>query len=166
MKILKVAAVLVAVLVLTVGTAFVAARFNDGPVGMLPGGPLRSGPIVPYFIIAWSFARNVETIEMQLADDDTSRTTWFIEHEGRGFIPASVSFPPGKNWYLRADGSKAWLRIEGKRHEVRLDRFEDTAVIAELGKKVERKYGRAPGGSGGAWWFEVESIAPMPTVDF
>ncbi len=163
MKVLNITAAVVAVLILAIGATFVAARYHDGPIAIFPGGPLRSGPIHPYFVVAWSFARNAETIEMQLADDDTSRTTWLIEHEGHAFIPASLSFPPGKNWHQRADGSTAWLRIEGRRFEVRLERFEETAVIAELRKKIERKYGVVPG-DGGAWWFEIKSIAPIPGV--
>ncbi len=162
MKVFKTVGGVLAALIVALAVTFVTAKFSDGPIGIFPGGPLSSGEIVPHFIGGWGWARQVDTIEMQLADEQTSRTTWFIEHEARGFIPASVGFPPGKTWHERADGKKAWLRIEDKRYSVQLDRLDDAAVMAELKKKVERKYGRNPLGDSGVWWFAVQSLAPIP----
>lgn len=164
MKFVKIAAGVLVALILGIAITAVAARYSDGPIGIFPGGPLEGGEEFPHFIVAWSWARNFDTIELQLEGDDTSRTTWFIEHNGLGYIPASTGFPPGKTWHTRADGSEAWLRIDGKRYQVKLDRFEDEKIEAELRGKVERKYGGGPGGD--TWWFKVTSIAPIPTVRF
>jgi len=162
MKVLKIVTGVFGVLAIATALTFVGAKFSDGPIGIFPGGALRSGDIVPYYIIRWGIARNVETIEMQLADEDTSRTTWIVEHEAHAYIPASLGFPPGKTWHQRADGARAWLRIEGKRYEVRLDRFEDPTILPSLAEQVARKYGGGPPSDAGVWWFEVTSLAPIP----
>jgi len=164
MKIVKIALAIVVLLAVALGATALIARNSDGPIGMFPGGPLVGGDEIDRFIVGWGWAREVDTIEMQLIGDDTSRTTWFVEHLARGYIPASTAFPPGKNWHERADGQEAWLRIEGDRYHVRLDRIDDAELMAELRKVVERKYGASTGGE--VWWFKLHSLAPIPAVTF
>ena len=158
------------VLALAVGIAalFGAARLHDGPMsgalGMIPGGPLESGEAVTTPVADWSFARDIDTIEMQLTGDVTSRTTWILVDEGVAYIPCSLGFPPMKNWYKRADvDGRATLRIEGKRYAVELRRTSDAAEIARLTEEVKRKYARGGGGlppsEKGVWFFAVASRA-------
>jgi hypothetical protein len=144
---------------LVVGVALLAlvafvARYLDGPIGPLPGGPLEAGELHELPISDWSFAADEELIEMQLLSQGRSRTTWFLVREREGFIPCSLSFPPGKSWHQSAlrDG-RALLRIRGKRYPVVLKRVKDVRLAQELGYVLRAKYGNEPLGSGGIWYF-------------
>ncbi len=158
MKVLKILGGILGALILLVGAVFVLARFHDGPIAMIPGGPLEAGELVREPVRDWGFASDVEEIELQLADDDTSRTTWILVSGGHAFIPCSLSFPPGKNWHLRADeNGEAIVRIEGRRYPVTLERVTRPGIEKELGPIVESKYGRVPSGEDGVWFFELNS---------
>ena len=168
MRILKWLGYLVLALAVGIAALFGAARLHDGPMsgalGMIPGGPLESGDAVATPIADWSFARDVDTIEMQLVGDVTSRTTWILVDRGVAYVPCSLGFPPMKNWYKRADvDGRAWLRIAGKRYPVELRRTNDAEVIGRLGAEVKRKYARGGGGlppsEAGVWFFAVQSRA-------
>lgn len=159
MKIVSWLVRIVGVIALLVGLLFVVARFHDGPLGLVPGGPLVAGEVASQPVADWAFA-DVETIEMQLESQSTSRTTWILVSGGRAFIPASLSFPPGKTWHQRADADgRAWLRIAGRRLPVTLTRVEDEALRQTLIGVARSKYGGGPPGDGGVWFFEVVSRA-------
>jgi hypothetical protein len=157
MRILRFLGLGVVVLAIAVGTMALAARFSDGPIAVFPGGAFRSGDWVDEPVADWSFATDVETLEMQLDGGKTSRTVWILVHEGTAFVPCSLGFPPGKSWHLAAvkDG-RAVLRHEGRRYPVNLARNEDEAVGAALAAVVEDKYGATPPGSD-TWYFRVSS---------
>ena len=158
MKLLKILGGIVAALAIVVALTFVAARFHDGPIAIIPGGALVAGELAPDPVRDWGFAESVETIELQLGDEDTSRTTWILVREGRAFIPCSLGFPPGKNWHLRADrDGRATVRILGKRYPVVLERLHESALEPELDAMVKSKYGSAPPSDAGIWFFSVES---------
>ena len=146
-------AVVVAVALLPL-VAFVA-RFLDGPVGPLLGGPLKAGELQESMISDWSFAADEELIEMELLSQKRSRTTWILVHGRDGFIPCSLTFPPGKSWHHSAvrDG-RALLRIRGQRYPVVLERVEDAKLVKDLGYVLRDKYGHGPLGSGGVWYFQ------------
>jgi hypothetical protein len=159
-RILKILAGIVMALIVFVAVAFVAARFHDGPLAVIPGGPLASGELVSRPVSDWSFAESVETIELQLVEDDSSRTTWILVRDGRAFIPCSLRFPPGKNWHFRADrDGRAIIRILGKRYPVTLNRLRNSTLEPELKAIVSSKYGGRPPGDSGVWFFSVESRA-------
>jgi hypothetical protein len=147
---------LVVLLVVLVMLVFVAARFHDGPLGPIPGGPLAEGPLVTEAVQDWSFAAGVDEIELQLASQATSRTTWILVHEGGAYVPAAVEFPPGKTWHRAAlaDG-RATLRIAGRRYPVTLTKVEDGTLVAAVREVGASKYPDRP--SGEAWLFRVES---------
>jgi len=144
-----------------VALLFIGARFHDGPLGPIPGGPLNSGELVSGPIRDWNFARDVGEIELQLASQSRSRTTWILVFDGRAYVPCSLGFPPGKRWHSEAlkDG-RATLRIEGKRYPVSLTKLDD-AVVQQMGDEVRaevtRKYKNGPPGDGGVWIFSVAS---------
>ena len=148
-------------LVALVALVFFGARLHDGPLGPIPGGPLASGTEVTEPVIDWSFVKDVKEIELQLASQGRSRTTWILFHEGVAYVPCSLGVPPGKSWYraAAADG-RATLRIEGKRYPVQLTKLSD-AEVAQLESfvraEVTRKYGNAPPTGGGVWLFHVTS---------
>jgi len=167
MRILKWLGYLVLAIAVGIAALFGAARLHDGPMsgvlGMIPGGPLESGESVSTAVTDWSFARDVDTIEMQLTGDVTSRTTWILVDQGIAYVPCSLGFPPMKNWYKRADvDGRATLRIDGKRYPVELHRTSDAEVIGRLVAEVKRKYGRGgglPPSEAGVWFFAVASRA-------
>jgi hypothetical protein len=161
MRILRLLALGVAVLAIAIGVMSVAARFFDGPLAVFPGGAFRSGDWVAAPIVDWSFATDVDTLEMQLEGADTSRTVWILVNDGVAYIPASLDFPPGKTWHKKAvaDG-RAILRHEGRRYPVTLEKTGDEAVITALAAVVESKYGSAPPGDG-TWYFALRSREPQ-----
>jgi len=161
MRVLKIFAGVVGSLVAGLAITFVAAKFNDGPLGMIPGGPLRSGEMVTTFTARWDDARDIETIELQLADEETSRTTWIVVDGTKAYIPASLGFPPGKTWHLRADeNGRAIIRYNGRRYDVRLDRTSDSEVKATLAGIVRNKYSGGPPSDSEVWFFEITSMSP------
>jgi len=150
----------VVVIALLVGALFGLARFHDGPISMIPGGPLESGEWVDGLVPDWSFARSIPTIELQLEGDDTSRTVWILVRGDDAYIPCSLGFPPGKEWHLRADeNGEAVLRIEGKRYPVHLKRLVEERFVPELEQIASLKYGGGPPGDSEIWFFSVRSRA-------
>ena len=148
----------VAALVVLGMALYFGARLHDGPLAMIPGGPLASGDFVETPTSDWSFATDLSEIELQLESQSISRTTWILVRNGVAYIPCSLSFPPGKSWYVEAqrDG-RAILRIEGRRYRVLLTRDDDPTLAGFARPEVERKYGSPPPGEGGAIFFEVTS---------
>jgi hypothetical protein len=160
MKVLKVLGWILGVFVALAVVAFFGARFHDGPLGPIPGGPLRSGELFQLPVSDWSFAVDVGEIELQLESQDLSRTTWILVKDGAAYVPCSLGTPPGKTWYVHAqqDG-RATLRIQGKRYPVTLTQ-DDAPNLAEFARaEVTRKYKTGPPGGGGAIFFKVTSRA-------
>jgi hypothetical protein len=152
--ILRIVAVLLAVAVAVV----FAARFHDGPLGPLPGGPLAAGTLVTDPVADWSFAAEVPEIELQLASQDRSRTVWILVHEGKAYVPCALGFPPGKSWYHHAvDDGRATLRIAGKRYPVSLVKLDDEALAGSIREVAARKYARRAPGESEVWIFAVAS---------
>ena len=154
---------IVAGLVALIALVFFGARFHDGPLGPIPGGPLAAGELAKEPVADWSFAKDTGEIQLQLASQNRSRTVWFFVLDGKAYVPCSLSTPPGKTWHKQAvvDG-RATLRIDGKRYPVTLTKLDDAAA-QQLSERVRaeltRKYKRLPSGEGGAWLFEVTSRA-------
>jgi hypothetical protein len=157
-KLLKVLLGVVGVGALLIAAVFVVARFHDGPLGLVPGGKLVAGEVVAAPIGDWRLVADIDTIELQLEGESTSRTTWVLSIESRAFIPASLSFPPGKRWHKDADqNGAAWVRIAGQRYPVTLTRIHDEELRTQLIGVVGGKYGGGPPGDGGVWFFELVS---------
>jgi hypothetical protein len=149
---------IVLVVAIVAASIVLAARWSDGPIGPLLGGPLESGVLVREPVADWGFASDIEEVELQLDGESVSRTTWILVQDGRAFIPASTEFPPGKRWHREAlaDG-RATLRIADRRYPVVLIRVEDEAVGEAVRGVAERKYPQRPPGD--VWLFEVRSRA-------
>jgi hypothetical protein len=150
---------LVVALVVLVAIVFFGARFKDGPLGPIPGGPLASGELVTTPVSDWSFATDIQEVELQLSAQNTSRTTWIIVHDAKAYIPCSLEFPPGKSWHESAlqDG-RAIVRVGGRLYPVTLTRLEDAAVTSAVRESGAKKYPAPP--SGEFWVFEVVSRTP------
>jgi len=153
---------IVLLVVLAAAAVFVAARVHDGPLGAIPGGKLVAGALVAEPVSDWAFAAPVKTIELQLASQSISRTTWILVDHGKAYVPASTAVPPGKTWHKRAlEDGRAILRIAGKRYPVTLAKVDDPAQQAALREVAKAKYPPPPGAEhGDVWFFAVTSRAP------
>lgn len=144
------------VLAALIGAVFVGARFHDGPLAIIPGGPLRAGQWVEAPVSDWRFATDLDVVELQLESQSTSRTTWILVRDGIAFIPCSLGFPPGKDWYREAqrDG-RAILRIGKDLHRVQLTRDDDPSLPGFALREVTRKYGSPPPLDAGVLFFRI-----------
>ena len=143
-SILRIALGLLGSLVLLVVLVLIGARFADGPVAIIAGGPFTSGELVTGPEPDWSFARDIEEVEFQLVEPPRSRTTWILEHEGRIYIPCGYMTTSWgkiwKQWPIEAlEDGRAILRIGDKLYERELVRIEEgpqlTALTTQLGQK-------------------------------
>ena len=163
MKAVRLIAVGIAVLVVAFGVLVVAARFHDGPLAMIAGGPLDTGEWVESEGLDWSFASDLPTLELQLLNPPRSRTVWMLLHEGALYIPCGfIDMTLWKQWPQEAyiDG-RAVVRIEGRRHPVKLVRIDEeavrTAVLAKLAKKYDLPAAEGePEDSESVWVFRVD----------
>ena len=144
----------------------VGARFADGPIAIVAGGPFRSGDLVRGPEPDWSFVREVGEVEFQLLEPPRSRTTWILEHEGRAYIPCGYmtsSFGRlWKRWPIEAErDGRAILRVGSALYERELVRITDGPQLEPLLAELGRKYlGGEPVPvsavtSGSLWLFEL-----------
>ena len=141
-------------LAILIALVFAGARFHDGPLGPIPGGPLVAGDTNAGPVTDWTFVADVPEIELQLVAQSKSRTVWLLVHEGKAYVPASTEYPPGKTWHRVAlqDG-RAIVRIRGKRYPVTLTRVDDPALTSAVREVAAKKYPMRPGGE--AWLFAM-----------
>ncbi len=153
-------------LVLLIGAVVIGARFADGPLPMIAGGPFSSGERVTGPEPDWSFAHDIREVEFQLLEPARSRITWIIEHEGKIYIPSGYMTTTWgkiwKQWPIEAlDDGRIILRIDGKLYDRQLVRIEEGPLLAPLTAELSRKYA---GGStigvdavtsGYLWLFEL-----------
>jgi hypothetical protein len=147
------ASVILAIAVLAVGVIF-AARFNDGPLGPIPGGPM-TGERAAEPVADWGFILDRDTVELEVnAAAPRSVTVWIIGHEGTPYLPAA--FGSRKQWAaeLAADGH-AVLRVDGTLYDMQGARVTDEALLEELRQVLIQKYELDPEGnfSGPETWF-------------
>lgn len=156
---------LILVLVVVVAGVMVGARFADGPVGIVAGGPFKTGAPYRGPEPDWSFVRDIETIELQSLEPARSRTTWVVYHDGRAYIPCGYMNSAWgriwKQWPIEAqrDG-RAVLRIDGRLYDRTLVRTTDSEVVMPIVRELARKYfGQAAADMAsqpeGLWVFEL-----------
>jgi hypothetical protein len=142
---LRVLGGLLAVLLVVIGGLLVGARFADGPIAIIAGGPFTSGELVAGPEPDWSFVRDVREVEFQLLDPPRSRTTWILHHEGKAYIPCGYMTTwwgrLWKQWPLEAEKDpRIVLRIGDKLYERELVRIREGPVVASLLAELSRKY--------------------------
>ena len=120
-----------------------AMGFADGPWGVVPGGAFsESAKPTPQ---DWSFTKNLDTVEFQLIDPVSSRTSWIMEHDNRAFIPSGyMNSTVGKLWkhwpiYAEKNGA-ALLRIDGEVYTVTLQRTKNPELLRPVMSELARKY--------------------------
>jgi len=145
----------------------IGARFADGPLEIIAGGPFASGELVETEP-DWSFITTTgrREVQFQLLDPERSRTTWIVEHEGRIYIPSGyMNSLVGKIWkhwpYEAEKDGRILLRIDDDIYERELVRVMDGPALPHILQKLSDKYlGGAPAStdsvdSGDIWIFEV-----------
>ena len=142
---LKSFGILIGVLVLAVATLLIGARFADGPIAIVAGGPFTSGERATGPEPDWSFAREIQTIEFQLLEPPRSRTTWILEHKGRVYIPCGYMDSTWgriwKQWPIEAEkDGRAIARIQGKLYDRQLVRIKEGPLVEALLEELSRKY--------------------------
>ena len=144
-SVLRVAGGLLALLLVLVGLLLVGARFSDGPIAIIAGGPFTSGELVSGPEPDWSFVREVREVEFQLLHPARSRTTWILAHEGKAYIPCGyMTTWWGKLWkrwpHEAEEDPRIVLRIGAALYERRLVRIEEGPNVAPLLAELSRKY--------------------------
>jgi hypothetical protein len=144
-SVLRVAGGLLALLLVLVGLLLVGARFADGPIAIIAGGPFTSGELVGGSEPDWSFVREVREVEFQLLHPARSRTTWILDHEGKAYIPCGyMTTWWGKLWkrwpHEAEKDPRILLRIGDALYERRLVRIEEGPSVAPLLEELSRKY--------------------------
>lgn len=164
MRFVRWCGVVLLVIVLVLAATVVLARFHDGPLAIIPGGPLLAGELVSGPEPDWTFARDIQEIELQLEDPPRSRTIWLLVHDHRLFaVSGYMNTAVGrfwKQWPAQAErDGRAVVRIDGKRYERKLVRLTDRPTIEALAAEARRKY-QVPlmpeaAETGDAWFFAV-----------
>ena len=153
--------VVLAVLALVIG-----ARFGDGPIALVPGGPLVSGELITGREPDWTFARDITEMEFQLVEPSRSRTVWLQVHDKKLYVvSAYMNSMVGQIWkqwpaHALQDG-RAVVRLDGKRYERQLVRIlDDRPLLEAITAEVNRKYGAGLSAdmatTGDAWFFALE----------
>ena len=162
---LKVLGSFVGLIVLLIAGMLIGARFADGPLELIAGGPFASGEAATEEP-DWSFVKDYVTVEFQLLEPAASRTTWIAVHDDRIFIPSGYMTTwwgkIWKQWPLHAEkDGRAILRVDGKLYDRQLVRITEGPEIVPILAELSRKYG---GGqtfptevvdSGYLWIFEL-----------
>src|SRR5262245_3862145 len=97
--VLRVVGSLLALLLVLIVGLIVGARFADGPIAIIAGGPFKSGELVGGPEPDWSFVHDVREVEFQLLEPARSRTTWILDHEGKAYIPCGYM----TTWWGRSE---------------------------------------------------------------
>ena len=145
MKALKILLAIVAAFGLLIAAVLVGARFADGPVEIIAGGPFTSGEPHTGPEPDWRFVADIPTVEFQLLEPARSRTTWIIEHEGRIYIPSGYMTTwwgrIWKQWPLEVEkDDRAVLRVEGTLYDRRLVRVTEGPELVPIVQKLGVKY--------------------------
>ena len=159
----RVAIAAAAVIVLLVGTLYIAHKVADGPIGPISGASLRAGELVTDPNVDWEAvlaSRPNESrggIELELVATGESRTTGAFAHEGQLYVPCDLGFlwrraPSAafrliggllysvKHWNQDAErDGRVVLRIAGKRYERQAVRVTDPAQLVTLRAITEEK---------------------------
>lgn len=163
---LRIVGGLFVLLLLLIGGLLVGARFADGPIAIIAGGPFTSGELVGGAEPDWSFVGDVREVEFQLLDPARSRTTWILDHEGKAYIPCGYMTSwwgqIWKRWPLEAERDpRILLRIGDALYERQLVRIRSGPVVEPLLAELSQKYA---GGreipadavtSGSLWLYEL-----------
>ena len=157
---------IVVLVALVVGAVVVGARFSDGPLDIVAGGPFEAGEVVTGPEPDWSFVEGIQEVEFQLLEPARSRTTWILHHDGRAYIPSGYMTTwwgrMWKHWPYEAEKDpRVLLRIDDQIYERKLVRVQEGPMIDPLLAQLSEKYmdgAEIPAdvvSSGYLWLFEL-----------
>ena len=164
-KILKWFGLGLLLLVSTLALFVFSARFQDGPLEIIAGGPFTSGS--PATAPSdWSFLKDRATIEFQTLEPARSRVVWLAVNDGKLFIVSGyMTSNYGAIWkqwpHYLDDDDRIILRIDGNLYEQRLQRIMDGPDVMPVLKEFNRKYGAGEPTSiatitdGETWMYQV-----------
>jgi hypothetical protein len=143
--VLRVLGGLLGLLFLVIAGLLIGARFADGPIAIVAGGPFQSGKLVGGPEPDWSFVHDVQEVEFQLLEPPRSRTTWILDHEGKAYIPCGYMTSwwgkLWKQWPREAEKDpRILLRIGDSLYERQLVRIQEGPAVAPLLAELSRKY--------------------------
>jgi hypothetical protein len=122
----------------------VVAGLSSGPIGAFPGGELTGRPVTEP-VEDWSFAEDVEEIQMQVSvGRPRSITTHFLVHEGNLYVGADFLFPHKRWVHDVLEDDRVILRIRGNLYPRRAVRITDPTAHARLLEAAARKIGAEP----------------------
>ncbi|MBW2270239.1 MAG: hypothetical protein JRH16_16870, partial [Deltaproteobacteria bacterium] len=136
-----------------VGGAFLLSR-ADGPVGVLAGGPLRSGEQVDFAAMDWDALDELHELEIEIVGAGSSRTLWFSVHEGVPYVACDLDCIGGRltRWPQQIElDDRVVIRIDARRVEARLIHVPHGSAEYEAARAGrERKYSGDEGGRAAA----------------
>ena len=143
---LKILGGLVGLVALAGLALLVGARFADGPLEIVAGGPFTTGELQTGAEPDWTFLADRPTIEFQLLEPAQSRTTFVLVHDGRIFIPSGYMNTwygrIWKHWPFHAEkDARARLRVDGKIYDRTLVRLTGGPDLEPVLAELSRKYG-------------------------
>jgi hypothetical protein len=120
--------------------AIVGGHFSDGPLEMIPGGRL-SGEVLRGPDPDWSFARDLDTIELQIGSSPPrSVLTGVVVYDGALYVPVTLS--PLKRWpAVVSTDPRVLARIEGRVFEREAVPVTEPERLQELISVGQSKYG-------------------------
>jgi len=144
-SVLRIMGALLALLLVAIAVLLVGARFADGPIAIIAGGPFTSGELRSGPEPDWSFVHDVREVEFQILEPARSRTTWILAHEGKAYIPCGyMTTWWGKLWkqwpHEAEKDPRILLRIGDALYERKLVRIQEGPLVAPLLAELSRKY--------------------------
>lgn len=137
-------------LLLAGGVGAFASSRADGPVWVIPGGPLRSGEPTPFADVDWTALDALHELEIEIVGAASSRILWFSVHEGVPYVACDLDCIGGvlARWPQQIErDDRVVIRIDGKRVVARLVHVPHGSEEYETARAVrEQKFS---GGSGG-----------------
>lgn len=152
--------ILMAILVGSV-VAYIA-RFNDGPLGPFPGGPLVAGELKSPQNKDWTRFADETEAELALVEPPRSRTVWLLVYRSKLYIPCGF---PNVRWLKQwphevLKDDRVVLRIGGTRYALRANKVEDPELFDALTEIAQGKYGvggAGPGDPEQVWYFRLDA---------
>ena len=163
---IRIVGALVAIVAVAITALLVGARFADGPLAIVAGGPFQSGDLVTGPEPDWSFVEDIGEVEFQLLAPERSRTTWILHHDGKAYIPSGYMTTwwgrIWKQWPHEAEkDGRILLRIDDRIYQRQLVRVKEGPMVEPLLAQLSQKYlggATMPAnvmGSGYLWLFEL-----------
>jgi hypothetical protein len=154
MRVLRWILYAIGALVIGVAALIGVARWLDGPLGPIPGGPLR-GELSKEAPGDWSFAGDASTLELEVRD--RSMTVWYVTEGDQLYVAAAEG--ASKRWPAEAEADgHVRVRVGGRLYERQAVRITDRAQAAPIGDKFRAKYEVEldPEAAARAWLFRMD----------